>query len=214
MTRRLILTLLFSASLLRGAEDSEKAAQSPDGRFTVKRVVDDEGGAAFQISERKSGRVVGRLPKDGSASFPDESKFLWAPGSKRIAWNRRDGGRYETTSIYQWKDGKFVELPDPELKIGYALIEREQQKQLKGLGLPKSTYQRRIWDTWAVSAWKDADTAEVVAHSTRSVVLPKSEDQADLDVWVRYTLKFDEQGRWKIAKTQLLTEDEVRKENQ
>ena len=38
----------------------------------------------------------------------------------------------------------------------------------------KDTYQRRIWDTFRVREWPDADTASLYAYSIRSV--PISEE--------------------------------------
>jgi hypothetical protein len=213
------LSILFAFAFitpgLAFAEDDEDDQDdhlsiSPDKRFVIRKSLDDDLGPYFQVLERKSGKVVLRIPTEGGTGFINEARFVWAPDSRRLAWNYRAGGRYYSTSLFQWNNGKFVELKSPEDGIGYQRVETERLKLLKKAGLPADIYQRRIWDTWSIRAWSDADTPQLIVHSIRSVQIPKTEDSTDLDVWLRYTLKIAESGQWKVIKLRVLTEKEAK----
>jgi hypothetical protein len=209
--RRLLILFAFIAHGLALADDDDLSI-SPDKRFVIKKFLDDEVGPYFQVLELKSGKVVSRIPTEGGTGFTNEARFVWAPDSRRLAWNYRAGGRYYSTSLFHWTKGKFVELKSSEDGIGYGRIEAERLKRLKVHGLPANTYQRRIWDTWSIRTWIDARTPQVIVHSIRSVQIPKTDESADLDVWLRYTLKIDESGSWKVVKLHVLTEKEAEKE--
>jgi len=205
-----LLAISFSLPVFAAdeSEDDSQISVSPDKRFVVRRA-DSDDGSYLQVIERKTKRAVARLPKEGGASFIESAGISWSPDAKAFAWNRREGGRYSVTSLYQWKDGKFAELKDPETAIGYGLIEADRLKQLKEAGLPKDSYQRRILDTWSIKRWIDATTAELLVNSIRTVPLKESGDIADLETWVRYTLKLDPKGGWKVSKTHVLTGKEA-----
>lgn len=209
-----LLLICISASLAWAAPGSAAAAEgeelstSPDGRFSIQKVVDAQGSTNFQIVEDKTSRRVGLFPKGDGALFVESAVFVWAPDSRRFAWNHQEGGRYSTTSIFQYLKGKFVELKSPEDRLGYSLIERERARQLAEMKLSAKAYQRRISDTWEVKRWIDAATAEVLVRSIRS--LPQDGD-VDLDIWVRHTLKFAPDGTWKVTRSHVLTEQEAEK---
>jgi hypothetical protein len=213
-SRILFASLLLGATFAHAEEVTKEVSTSPDRRFAILRVFDEKDDASpfFRIVERKSKLAVGRIPTEGQAATPEEARFLWAPGSKKLAYNYRAGGRYISTSLYQWKENAFVEAASPETSIGDDAIEQERQKQLLKLGLPKESNQRRIWDTWRIRRWPDANTATLLVHSIRTVPTPRPDATADIDVWIRFTLKFDEAGDWKVTKTYRLTEAEAGRE--
>src|SRR4030095_4475346 len=134
--------------------DDDYRSLSPDKRFAIRMLVDEEVGPYFQVVEQKTSKVVSRIPAEGGTGFTKEANFVWAPDSRRLAWNYRAGGRYCSTSLFQWINGKFVELRAPEEDIGYGRIEAERLKPAKEIGLPAETYPRRILGNWVIRAWR------------------------------------------------------------
>jgi hypothetical protein len=145
----------------------------------------------LRVIERKTRRVLARIPKEGQAPFASEAKFLWAPNSQRFAWNFRAGGRDERTKLFQLSRGKFGELREPAIGIGSDLLQREHDNQFKALNLPPDTYRREIWDSWQATEWKDSASLELMVESLRTVTDPKSNDANDLEARFRLTVKLD-----------------------
>jgi len=212
-----------------GAEDpkggkafASQMSLSPDRRFAIERVnivTSEETGEVtddspfLRVIERKTRRVVARIPKEGQAPFPLEAKFLWAPDSKRFAWNCRAGGRDERTALFQYDDGKFVELKDAAEEIGRDVVGAEHERQFKALNLPADTYRREIWDSWQATRWKDNATLELTVTSLRTVADPTTNEAKSLEARFRLTLKFDQQGRWRLIKTVKVLEPPIDREN-
>ena len=205
---------ILSVMPLFGEELTKQLSVSPDKRFTLVRIYveNDEDTPYVRIVEKKSGRNVGRIPKEGQAAHLDQAEFRWAPNGLRLAYTLRAGGRYISTNLYQFKGGAFVELASPEEKIGYAEIEQERLKRLEAAKMPKDVYQRRIWDTWRIKKWTANDVAELLVHSIRTCPIPDEDATFDLDLWIRYTLKFDAKGEWKVVKKHMLTDEEAKSE--
>jgi hypothetical protein len=172
----------------------------------------DESSPYVRVVERKTGRTLARLPKEGQTSFVDSASFVWAPDSTRVAHNYRAGGRYLTCGLHQLKAGEFVELKSPEEAITYGTVEKERRKQIKELGLAKDVYQRRIWDMWKITGWSGPRTALLLVQSIRTVPLPKEDETADLEVWMRGSIQIDDRGQWKLVKARILTDAEIKKE--
>lgn len=138
---------------------------------------------------------------------------MWAPDSKRFAYNCRLGGRYESTELYQLRNGKWVKLRSPENEETTRPLDRAKAKQIGDLKLPADVYQRRIWDTWRVRNWLDANTAILYVQSTRTVPLSDEEDPETSDIKTDF-LFTDDSGKWKIIKTHEMTNEEVKKESE
>jgi hypothetical protein len=141
---------------------------------------------------------------DLSEELPDleNAKIVWAPDSKRVAFNYSLPCKhctYDTIAFYQLRDDKWVALRS----LVDERSERGQLAQLAKDHLPKSAHERRIWrsqpthDLLKVREWIDANTAIVYAYSQWFV----GDDQGDLEANFLFTLKFDSDGNWKIVKT-------------
>lgn len=178
------------------AEDEGASTSSPDKKWDY-RVV--EGQAA--IVRAKSGEVVLKL--SGEDESPAAGTILWAPDSRRVAFNYRAGTRYYTCAVYELAGEKWKKLPDLETKAAKVveMIARAEQRQRKRQGATKSAYRRRINDTWDVRRWIDADTFEASASSEATVVLKEeSDDLGSLSTTVLFTVKCDNRGGWKITR--------------
>jgi hypothetical protein len=152
----------------------------------------------------------------GSDAADKEASIVWAPDSKRFAYNFRAGGRYETTQVYQLTNGRWKELRSLESKATSAPLKRVQTAQLAELKLPKDTYRRRIWDTWEVTKWENAHTAILHANSIETVVVVKDgeEDLQELAAHFLFTIRFDEQGNWRVIKSHEMSAKEIQEREQ
>jgi hypothetical protein len=195
-----LITLFVCVLATAGwAEESEDAsALSPDKKWAYRLV---EGEPAIVSAE--SGEVVLKLSEDGGSLAPESGKLLWAPDSRRVAFNYRAGTRYYTCAVYELAGEKWKALPDLETKATKVveMIARAEQRQRKRLGVTKSAYRRRINDTWEVRRWIDADTFEASASSEATVALKdESADPGSIDTTVLFTVKCDNRGGWRITR--------------
>src|SRR5438093_5112787 len=101
---------------------------------------------------------------DLSKSEPENAKIVWAPDSKRFAFNYGQTCKhctYDTMAFYQLRDDKWVALRS----LVDERSERGQLAQLAKDHLPKSAHERRIWrsqpthDLLKVREWIDTNTA-------------------------------------------------------
>src|SRR5436309_578993 len=192
----------------------------PDG--TRNTLVSDRVSPDKQWEYHSAGRE--RIVKAGtsqtvldlSEGLPDleNAKIVWAPDSKRFAWNYTLPCKhctYNTNAFYQLRDDKWVALR--------ALVdERSERGQLAQLAkdhLPKSAHERRIWrsqpthDLLKVREWIDANTAILYAYSQWFM----GDDQGELDANFIFTLKFDADGNCKIVKTHQMSDKEIEKKD-
>jgi hypothetical protein len=123
------------------------------------------------------------------SSCGDYASVIWAPDSKRFAFNWGQG-RTRQTSLYQVRDDQWKALKLPNDDVHEIL-----NKTIKR-GLPKKTHLRLIWETVKVHQWVDSNTA--ILYGGLEV------DEA-FGAHFLLTLKFDEAGNWKIIKTQRLS---------
>ena len=147
------------------------------------------------------------LSEDQSVPHATEAEVVWAPDSKRFAFNysppHAPHSSYETIALYQLRGDKWVALPSPVAETS----ERTQLAQLAKEHLPKSGYPRRIEplrDILKVRKWTDANTAILYAYSVWVGSGSRSSEASFL-----FTLKFDAEGNSKIVKTQQLSDKEV-----
>ncbi len=169
---KLGLVLCFLAALVR-AEDDEpaKPIPSPDKKWEY-RVVEGEP----KIVNVATGEMA--LGFDSGTSFVETGQPLWAPDSRRLAFNYRAGTRYYTCAVYELVGGKWKALPALEENAEEVskMIERAERRDRKRLGVTRDAHRRRIMDEWRVRRWIDADTFEATASSTGTVVVEESED--------------------------------------
>lgn len=192
-------------------EDEDRSVLSPDKKWAV-RLVEDEPA----IVHAESGEVAVKLSAEGGLLAPDSGKVLWAPDSRRVAFNYQAGTRYFTCAVYELAGDKWQALPDLETKATKVaeMLSRAEGRQRKRQGATKSAYRRRINDTWEVRRWIDADTFEASASSEATVVVNKeSEDLGSLGTTVLFTVKCDNRGGWKIIRLRELSDAEREKLN-
>jgi hypothetical protein len=203
------LLLCFFATVAWAAEPEDASVLSPDKKWAY-RVVED----LPAIVRAESGEVVLKLSDD--AGWPQSGEVLWAPDSRRVAFNYRGGTRYRTCAVYELAGEKWKALPDLETKATKVsdMIARAEQRQRKRQGATKNAYRRRINDTWKVLRWIDADTFEALASSEATVVVKEeSDDLGSLDTTVLFTVKCDNRGGWRITQLREPSTAELEKLN-
>jgi hypothetical protein len=172
---------------------------SPDKQWEY-RCVD---GHWPEIVKAGTTQVVLDLSKDQSALEATEAEVVWAPDSKRFAFNYSPPHvphtSYETIALYQLSVDQWVELGSPVDETS----ERTQLAQLAKERLPKTDPRR---DILRVRNWNDANTAILYAYSDSVRVGSGSRSS---EASFLFTLKFDAEGNSKIVKTQQMSDQEV-----
>src|SRR5437773_4587943 len=189
---------------------------TPDG--TRSTLVSDRVSPDKQWEYHSDARIVkagtSQAVLDLSKSEPENAKIVWAPDSKRFAFNYGQTCKhctYDTIAFYQLRDDKWVALRS----LVDERSERGQLAQLAKDHLPKSAHERRIWrsqpthDLLKVREWIDANTAILYAYSQWFV----GGDQGDLEANFLFTLKFDADGNWKIVKSHHVSDKEIEKKD-
>ena len=133
-----------------------------------------------------------------------EPKVFWAPDSKHLAmyWGQ---GRTHQTDIYELNGDKWKALNEPGNEDEILAAANELvASQLKKKGLSKKIQLRFIEWTVEPDRWVDANRLMIVA-SMGQLLLSK-----DLGFGgaIRYTLKFDGAGNWKIIDRRRMSEKE------
>src|SRR6266700_2339625 len=189
---------------------------TPDG--TRSTLVSDQVSPDKQWEYHSDARIVkagtSQAVLDLSKSEPENAKIVWAPDSKRFAFNYGQACKhckYDKIAFYQLRDDKWVALRS----LVDEKSERGQLAQLAKEHLPKSAHERRIWrsqptrDLLKVREWIDANTAILYAYSQWFM----GDDQGHLEANFLFTLKFDADGNWKIVKTHQMSDKEIEKKD-
>ena len=189
---------------------------TPDG--TRSTLVSDRVSPDKQWEYHSDARIVkagtSQAVLDLSKSEPENAKIVWAPDSKRFAFNYGQTCKhctYDTMAFYQLRDDKWVALRS----LVDERSERGQLAQLAKDHLPKSAHERRIWrsqpthDLLKVRECIDANTAILYAYSQWFM----GDDQGHLEANFLFTLKFDADGNWKIVKTHQMSDKEIEKKD-
>src|SRR6266480_2310865 len=142
---------------------------------------------------------------------------IWAPDSKRFAFNYGQG-RSHSTSLYQLRGDEWKALKSPDDEVS-DITDKLIAAQLKRKGLSEKKlskekkYLRLISWTPKVINWEDSNTADLNASLQQVIALRKEPgemfDGFSSDLLV--TLKFDDAGNWKIVKTHSMSQKEVEK---
>lgn len=209
MRNGFITLLVCLTTVAWAAEPEDASVLSPDKKWAY-RVVEDQP----VIVHAERGEVVLKLSDDGGS--PRSGEVLWAPDSRRVAFNYRAGTRYYTCAVYELAGEKWKALPDLETKATKVsdMIARAEQRQRKRQGATKSAYRRRIDDTWKVVRWIDADTFEALASSEATVVIKEeSDDLGSLSTTVLFTVKCDNRGGWRVTRLHEPSNAELEKLN-
>lgn len=208
---KLWFALVFGAfaTLARAEEeDAGKADLSPDRRWEY-RVVDNEP----RLVDAKTGELAVDF-ETGTALAAETGQVLWAPDSRRFAFNFRAGGRYYTCAVYELVAGKWKALPPLEENAEEVskMIERAEQRDRKRLGVARDAHRRRIMDEWKVRRWINPDTFEAMALSTGTVVVDKeSEEIEGIGGAVLFRVRCDNKGSWDLIRKRELSDAELEK---
>jgi hypothetical protein len=173
---------------------------SPDKQWEY-RCVD---GNWPEIVKAGTTQVVLDLSKDQSVPHATEAEVVWAPDSKRFAFNYSPPHvphtSYETIALYQLRGDKWTALGSPVDETS----DRTQLAQLAKERLPESDPSR---DILRVRNWTSANTAILYAYSDSVRVGSGSRSS---EAGFLFALKFDAEGNSKIVKTQQMSGKEVK----
>jgi hypothetical protein len=177
---------------------------SPDGKWEFR------AGAAGEQDDfviAKAGSVEASLVLseeeyvDGLAEAlgrrPSYANIVWAPDSKRFAYNLHPAKAYQTVQFYQldgntWRKLDALESNDATT----APLERSMARQKKKLKVPAD------WPflaSWQVRKWIDSSTALLYAHKGKTVEITDKTEAVSVSFF--FTLKFDSAGNWKVTRT-------------
>jgi hypothetical protein len=195
---------LFATAIVFGAASPSSFAEgsvSPDKQWEYRC----EDGHWPEIVKAGTTQMVLDLLADQSVPHGDNAEVVWAPDSKRFAFNysppHRPHSSFETIALYQLQGEKWIALHLPVDEAS----ERAQAAQLAHV--PKSRDPRHaelLRDILKVRSWTDANTAILYAYS-RWV----GSGSRDTKAAFLFTLKFDAEGKSKIVKTQRVPDKEI-----
>jgi uncharacterized protein YecT (DUF1311 family) len=218
-TRSPTPTATSSASAQESDKKPAAAAPNPSSVSPDKKWEYRPDESAPKIVKAGTDEVALDLSDQAAGNGFSFATVIWAPDSKRFAFNYGQG-RTHATSLYQLRGDQWKELklPDDEASQRANDIVADQ---LKAQGLSekklskKGKYLRLIWWTMKVDRWVDSNIAIVYA-SLRQVVARRDapgemDDGYGTDLL--FTLKFDDAGNWKIIKTHQMSDKEIEKED-
>jgi hypothetical protein len=126
---------------------------------------------------------------------PGYANIVWAPDSKRFAYNLQPNKGYQTVQFYQLDGDTWRKLDALESNAAAtAPLDRSMARQKKGLKQP-------LWPflaSWQVRRWIDPNTALLYAH--RAETFEISDESQEVTASFFFTLKFDPAGNWKIVR--------------
>jgi hypothetical protein len=213
MTHRLVFVLAIACALSLRSTDAQKSpltrelSSSPSSLSLNKqweyRCVD---GVSPELVEAGTSQAVLDFSEDLDVSRGEEAEVVWAPDSKRFAFNYTRPSaahtHYQSVAFYQLRGDKWVRLRSPADESS----ERMQLAQLAREHLPKSAYSNMVRDILRVRKWADANTAILYG------VAAWAGDSRDGEVSFLFTLKFDDAGNWKVVKTHRMSKKELEEE--
>jgi hypothetical protein len=206
------LTLLCASFVLTMKAISIHAQErvSPDKQWEYQY----SNGVGPQIVKADTSEVVldlsDALPSDKNGSTTtEEAKPVWAPDSKRVAFNyvvpeRRSSG-FGTTVLFEMRNDKWVFLRSPldskDVKEAPEPGPQDNRNQLANLAkryLPKKSYSHAVLKApmtgnfLKVAKWTSPDTAVFWAFA------------GDVEAGAQFELKVDGEGNWKLVKAKVL----------
>jgi hypothetical protein len=200
-----VISCVFSSAQESSPPAEEQASISPDKKWEYL------GGDEPKISATDTKQVVLHLSDQGPGNV------LWAPDSKRFAYNWGQG-RTRQTAFYQLRDDQWLALDFPgdndefekqpnDIVAGQLKKEGLSEKKLEKQG----KFLRLIWSTMNVDRWLDSNTA--IVHVSLRQVAARRDAPGEMDngygADLLFTLKFDPSGKWKIVKTHRMSDKEV-----
>jgi hypothetical protein len=209
VTRTLPALFLFvaTAAFAQGQAKPQARSVSPDGKwelragaageqddFVIAKAGSDETSLVLSEEEYADGlaEALGRAP--GYANI------VWAPDSKRFAFNLQPGKAYQTAQFYQLDGDTWRKLDSLESNAAtFAPLDRSMARQKKKLKLPPEDGGWPIMTSWQVRKWIDPGSALLYAHSEKTFEIKNETKSVRASFF--FTLKFDHVGKWEIVRT-------------
>jgi len=202
---RFVAGFLLIATCAFAQEQKKPQARSvsPDGKWELRVGV---AGEQDDFVIAKAGRDQPSLVlseeeyTDGLAEAlgrkPGYANIVWAPDSKRFAFNLQPGKGYQTAQFYQLDRDTWRKLDSLESNAATtAPLDRSMARQKKELKQP-------LWPflaSWQVRKWIDSSTALLYAH--RAETFEISDETKEMTASFFFTLKFDPAGKWEVIRT-------------
>ena len=203
--------LIATSAFAQEQKKPQPRSVSPDGKWELRTAAAGEQ-EDFIITKAGSDETSLVLSEeeyvDGLAEAmgraPGYANVVWAPDSKRFAFNLQPGKGFQTAQFYQLDGNTWRKLDPPEARAATtAPLDRSMTNQKKKVkeklklsaddwGWPRMT-------SWQVRKWIDSSTVLLYAH--RSAKFDLKNDTEEVNVSFLFTLKFDPAGHWKIART-------------
>ena len=195
------------------SKPADLSSVSPDKKWEYQP---DE--SAPKIVKADTNEVALDLSDQPAGNGFSYARVIWAPDSKRLAFNYRQG-RTHATSLYQLRNEKWVALNSPsedkdiekranDIVADQLKAQGSSEKKLSKQG----KYLRLIWWTVNVDRWVDSNTA--IAYASLQQVVARRDAPGEMDdgygTDLLFTLRFDGAGKWKIVKTHRMSDKEVK----
>ena len=197
-----VLSLVAASVFAQEQAKPQARSVSPDGKWELRagaREQDD-----FVIAKAGSSETSIVLSEeeyaDGVAEAvgraPGYANIVWAPDSKRFAFNLQPGKAYQTAQFYQLDGNRWRRLDALESNAATtAPLDRSMARQKKNLKLP-------FWPfltSWQVRKWIDSSTALLYAH--RAETFEITDESKEVTASFFFTLRFDPAGKWEVIRT-------------
>lgn len=199
--------MMLSAVLRAQEEKSERPRfQSPDKKWEF-RVINETAALVRAGSDAPVvdlGEEIGYLAAETGC-------LVWAPDSRRLAFNSRKGGKYYGCELYELAGGEWKKLPTLEdnAKPVDEIISRALRKSLKQLGAKEGGL-NSVMSQWRVRRWLDDDAFEAYVSDQRRVMVHETdEDWEYLGCAVLFRGKCDNRGGWKVISSRELSDAEL-----
>ena len=180
---------------------------SPDGKWELRTgaageqndfVIAKAGSAETSLVLSEEEYVDGLSEAMGRA--PGYANVVWAPDSKRFAFNLQPGKAYQTAQFYQLDGNTWRKLDSLESNAAtFAPLDRSMAREKKKLKLPPEDRGWPIMTSWQVRKWIDSSTALLYAHSEKTFEIKNETESVSASFF--FTLKFDAVGKWEMVRT-------------
>lgn len=208
------ITCVFSNGQESPSSGEERTSISPDKKWKYKPVTDDR---KPQIVKAGTDEPAGDLACDYS-NCGDGARVVWAPDSKRFAFNWGQG-RTHQTSFYQLRGDHWQMLESSPGEEATQRVAKEFEAELKRSHVSekklekKGLYLRFISETDELDRWLDSNTA--ILYAGLDKIIAKRDDPGEMSdgfsVDFLFTVKFGDAGSWNIVKTHRMSDKEVEK---
>jgi hypothetical protein len=177
-----------------GKWELRTGAAGEQGDFVIAKAGTDEAFLVLSEEEYADGlaEAMGRAP--GYANI------VWAPDSKRFAFNLQPGKAYQTAQFYQLDGNTWRKLDSLESNAAtFAPLDRSMARQKRKLKLPPEDRGWPIMTSWQIRKWIDSSIALLYAQAEKTFQIKNETESVGASFF--FTLNFDVVGKWEIVRT-------------